>query len=561
MRYDCNMGDLTKFVKTFFDRAMKERHIKVFYQPEIRVLTKRICGFEALARWIDPDIGMISPGVFIPVLEQINRIHELDLYMIRGVCADQRRILDNGLVLTKTSVNLSRYDFDACDIFAEIEKIRLEYGIDRKHLNIEITESVLQQDDNVLHNGLEKFRQAGYQVWMDDFGSGYSSLNNLKDYTFDCLKIDMGFLREFSVKPQSKVILAAIVNMAKQLEINTLAEGVETQEQFDFLKSIGCEKVQGFLFGRPLPIDEDVMAGEKLPQDVEKADDDYYYRKIGMLNVLSYNPIKKGKLNFEIMNNKPLCVMEELDGQYHYMYTNKAYRQFMLKAGYNNVDESLYHLNNAPRGLEENLKKVLAKCVQSGNIETMDCVCNGVLCNINMRLLASDDERKARTYVFLLTDLSNFSILQKVRDRQYFLQHLLSIYDRVDLFRDDGKCENMYLEVLQNKLIESYTTSKEFIERYANKYIVYNDRKAFLKFYNLDTVRERALKTDKDHITSVFRSCDENGKVTLQMHILIPFKFNSQNMLIACIRKIDGFEMVATAAAGELISSIEASKL
>lgn len=552
------MGDLTKFVKTFFDRAMKERHIKVFYQPEIRALTKRICGFEALARWIDPDIGIISPGVFIPVLEQINRIHELDLYMIREVCADQRRILEDGLVLTKTSVNLSRHDFDVCDIFAEIEKIRLEYGIDRRYLNIEITESVLQKDDKVLHDGLEKFLQAGYQVWMDDFGSGYSSLNNLKDYKFDCLKIDMGFLREFSAKPQSKVILAAIVNMAKQLGINTLAEGVETQEQFDFLKSIGCEKVQGFLFGHPMPIDEDIMTGKKLPMDIENADDDNYYRKIGMLNVLSYDPIQKGKLNFEIMNSKPLYVIEEVAGHYNYLYTNKAYRQFMLKAGHNNVEESLYHLNNAPRGLEENFKNMLAKCVQSGRIENMDCVYNGTLCNINMRLLARDDERKARTYVLSLTDLSDFSIWQKVRDHQQSLQYLLSIYDRVDLFRDDGKCKNIYLEVLQHKLVESDTTAQELINRYAHEYVVCADREAFLEFYNLDTVRERALKTDKDHITAIFHSCDENGKTTLQMYILIPFKLNGQNMVISCIRKIDGLETVGTAAMDELINGIKA---
>ena len=135
--------DPGRFVRERFDQAIKNQDIKVYYQPEVRALTGRICGFEALARWIDPVEGMISPGAFIPELEAQGRIHELDLYMIRQVCAGQQRIERAGLTLTRTSVNLSRLDFEACDIFSEVEAIRQEYGRKIGYLNMALSQQMV----------------------------------------------------------------------------------------------------------------------------------------------------------------------------------------------------------------------------------------------------------------------------------------------------------------------------------------------------------------------------------------------------------------------------------
>ena len=222
-------------------------------QPVIKTSNGKLCGFEALARWIDPKYGMLSPDNFVGALEDSHQIYKLDSYMIKQICMKLKDRLDNNKKVVPVSFNLSRLDFLNCDIFSIVNGIVSEYEIPKGYINIEITESIVASDP-VVYSEIRRFRQAGYAVWMDDFGSGYSSLNSLKDYEFDELKIDMDFLSSFTEK--SKSIITCTVEMAKRIGIETLAEGVETDEQYTFLKNIGCEKVQGYLFGKPLPDDE-----------------------------------------------------------------------------------------------------------------------------------------------------------------------------------------------------------------------------------------------------------------------------------------------------------------
>ena len=248
--------NLRTYLVTHFYEALEKGWIEVFYQPEVRALTREICGFEALARWRDPERGLISPGVFVPVLEDAHLIDRLDLYVLQRVCEDLHHIRREGLDVTHISVNLSRIDFQLNDMLQEVKSICCAYGVPRGFLHIEITESALNESDAFLRQEIARLRSAGFELWMDDFGSGYSSLNNLKDFQFDMIKIDMAFLRDFETKPQSRVIISAVVDMAKKLGLHTLAEGVETEEQYAFLKSIGCEVLQGYLFSPPVPFEE-----------------------------------------------------------------------------------------------------------------------------------------------------------------------------------------------------------------------------------------------------------------------------------------------------------------
>ena len=246
-------SDMQKYVINNIDTAIKEEYIKVFYQPVIKTSNGKLCGFEALARWINPKYGMLSPDNFVGALEDSHQIYKLDSYMIKQICRKLKDRLDKNKKVVPVSFNLSRLDFLNCDIFSIVNGIVSEYEIPKGYINIEITESIVASDP-VVYSEIRRFRQAGYAVWMDDFGSGYSSLNSLKDYEFDELKIDMDFLSSFTEK--SKSIITCTVEMAKRIGIETLAEGVETDEQYTFLKNIGCEKVQGYLFGKPLPDDE-----------------------------------------------------------------------------------------------------------------------------------------------------------------------------------------------------------------------------------------------------------------------------------------------------------------
>ena len=248
------MEKLERFISENFEEALAQGHIQPFYQPVIRTISRQLCNFEALARWVDPRCGIIPPDRFIPVLEQSQVIHRLDACIIRQVCATIRARLEAGEVPIPVSVNLSRLDFSLCDIFTVVDGIVTQYQIPHDFLYIEITESVMAEQESQMRAIVDRFHSAGYQIWMDDFGSAYSSLNVLKDYEFDEIKLDMRFLSSFNLR--SRRILTAVIQMAKEIDIHTLAEGVETQEQLRYLRNIGCEKVQGFYFGRPQPWDD-----------------------------------------------------------------------------------------------------------------------------------------------------------------------------------------------------------------------------------------------------------------------------------------------------------------
>ena len=243
--------ELKDYVSRHMDEAVEKGYIKAYYQPIVRTVSGALCGMEALARWEDAEKGFLQTADFISALEDSRQINKLDLEIIRQVCVNFARCMDEGRPVVPVSVNLSRLDFLQCDIFQEVENRVLEYNVPRDMIHIEITERLLTARDAHIRQGLRRFREAGYEIWMDDFGSGYSSLNLLKDYSFDVLKIDMAFLGSSSERARN--IISSIISMDKKIGTRSLAEGVETKEQFEFLKNNGCEKVQGYFFGKPMP--------------------------------------------------------------------------------------------------------------------------------------------------------------------------------------------------------------------------------------------------------------------------------------------------------------------
>ncbi len=245
-----------QYIVDHLDEAIEKEYIKVFYQPVIRVSTGEICGYEALSRWKDPVQGMLSPLDFIETLEQFHLIHKLDGYVVKRVCQDYQELLRLNEPIVPVSINLSRMDFQLCNIFEVVENYRRQFEMPREMLDIEITESALSDNSDFMKKEIIRFHQAGYQIWIDDFGSGYSSLNVLTDYAFDLLKLDMKFLRSFDNNPKAGTLIYYIAYAAQELGLQSLSEGVETQAHFDFLKKIGCNKAQGYLFGKPLPLAE-----------------------------------------------------------------------------------------------------------------------------------------------------------------------------------------------------------------------------------------------------------------------------------------------------------------
>ena len=243
-----------QYIVNHIDQAVAEGWVKAFYQPVVWSENNELCGCEALARWIDPIYGFLSPGEFIPILEEHRLIHKLDAAIFEIVCKDIRDAMDNGKKFVPVSLNFSRLDFELMDAVKVLNDLVEKYNVPKDYIHVEVTESALTDNLNLLRDAMDKFHALGYAIWLDDFGSGYSSLNVLKDYKFDVLKIDMKFLSSFETNPKSKDIIQCVVDLAKKVDMKTLTEGVETKEQAEFLKLVGCGRLQGYLFGKPLPI-------------------------------------------------------------------------------------------------------------------------------------------------------------------------------------------------------------------------------------------------------------------------------------------------------------------
>ncbi len=543
--------NLRMHLVTHFEEALQKGWIEVFFQPEIRTLTQEVCGFEALARWRDPEYGLISPGVFIPVLEEAHLIDSLDLYVVRRVCERLRIMMkQEDCGITHVSVNLSRIDFELNDMLGELESICDIYKIPHELLHIEITESALYRSDDYFQHELARLREHGFELWMDDFGSGYSSLNNLKDYQFDVLKIDMAFLRDFDTKPQSRVILSAIVDMAKKLELHTLAEGVENREQYEFLRSIGCETIQGYLFSKPVPFDDIMPILNNESQDLllEDYHDADFYRTIGAVNVLSTQPLHlPGETEAAHPVRSGIGIMEINQGQAELLYCSRELEELLRLADLATPDIAMatyqYDDDSDTEPGSARFWELARRCRRTHGIEYMENVMNGTVFSLEMRCIRDDRAENRSVYVYRLTNLSQLGIGPHGPLVETAVRHLLQIYTRIDLFTEDGLSENIVVDATQERVMDLDMLSTESLRRYADMYIAPEDRERFLEFYDTASVVERSHRAHNRHVTSIFRVCDEaSGQKQLQMFIIVPFRMEGKWCYLSCVRRIDNMD-------------------
>ena len=319
------------------DKAIEEGWIQVYYQPIIRSTNGKICNFEALARWRDPVRGMLMPSLFIPVLEEAMLIPRLDLCIVRQVLQGMQEGLKVGNRILPVSINFSRADFDACDLVQEICALVDAAQIDRKMIIIEITESMVGSDFAYMKEQIERFRSQGFQVWMDDFGSGYSSLDVLQSVKFDLIKFDMGFMRRLDEGESGKIILREMMKMAISLGVDTICEGVETEEQVRFLQEIGCSKLQGYYFMKPAPPDQILEKYKINNQDgFEDPQQAGYYDIMGRVNLydLSFLANIDDGVARNTFDTVPMGIMEfNSDGdKVKYVRSNQSFRDFMKRA-------------------------------------------------------------------------------------------------------------------------------------------------------------------------------------------------------------------------------------
>ena len=502
------------YIAQNFEKALTEGHICAFFQPVVRTISRKLCSFEALARWIDPVEGIIGPDIFIPVLENSRKIHLLDRHIIRFVCARIRREIDAGKSPVPVSINLSRLDFTLCNIYKEVDEAVSRYKIPHDMLNIEITESVMASEEASMLTAVNSFRADGYQVWMDDFGSGYSSLNALKDFSFDELKLDMRFLSSFSER--SRRIMTSVIQMAKEIDIHTLAEGVETEEQFRYLRDIGCEKVQGYYFGRPMQYD-DAMAHLR-EQDIvpEEPGERAYYDEIGRLNFLSAVPFMTNEDRAALtsarqLNSIPLALAEGREDGFAILFYNSAFEETARSTGVSGgfLSEELLNVRQPYSKLPTRLINLMdsTRVVGDGR---MYFIADGEYYEMRSRLIAKS--KKAWSVLFRLDNLSEASEAAKTHELDDGLRQLYTLFERVTLVdTNEDKITPLYVATREN-LLSGTMGVKDLSEEYARSLVFPEDRERYLAFVDPDTSDERIVNSSRTYISDFFRIYSRHGE-------------------------------------------------
>ena len=267
--YDDSMRESEVFAEQLIDdfrTAIQERQFLVYYQPKFNIQceTPALSSAEALVRWKHPKLGMVSPGVFIPLFEQNGLIQELDRYVWQEAASQVRDWKQRLGVSVPVSINVSRIDMYDPELVEKMVELVRQNGLEFSELLLEITESAYTGDSAQIIETVTRLREQGFKIEMDDFGTGYSSLNMISSLPVDALKLDMQFIRNAFRDRKDTRLLEAVIQLAESLEVPTIAEGVETAEQLLALKSMGCDVVQGYYFSRPLPADEfEHFAAEK----------------------------------------------------------------------------------------------------------------------------------------------------------------------------------------------------------------------------------------------------------------------------------------------------------
>ncbi len=494
---------LEKHILEHFDEAMREGYIKPYYQPVIRTITNSICGTEALARWIDPELGYISPADFIPILESNHLITTLDLFILEQICINIKKIEQVDTRVQPTSFNLSKRDFVERNMLEAVEEIVSRYGVARDMIQIEISESMVLDDPERLKQEIVRFQAGGYRVVMDDFGSGYASLNVLKEYPFDEIKLDMFFLRTFDEK--SKEMLRASIRMAKRLGIQTLAEGVETKEQYAFLQEIGCEKVQGYYFSKPLPAKEIMTFAQERNFNLERKADRHYYDQIGKVNRDT---------------DRTLAIVEYDQKNFRFLYRNKEFLHVGTSLGIEHGDVLEYMINSPSSTLSRKLRYLQEKAKMEDEFAEMDFSIHGQYFRLRSRRISENfplEANQVEIYRF-----SNHEIDDKSEKLDVVFREMYSMYDIIFLIHPDGQFENLMRSSMSKEQDKEKLRKDGVIVPVdiVKEYIHPDDRKEFLRFIDYKGLRKRLMTKERGFETKYFRSNLGRTGYTWKAHTL-----------------------------------------
>ena len=354
-------------VLEYVDQAIEEGWIRPYYQAIVRASTGSICGEEALARWEDPRYGMLSPAQFVPVLEEAGLQYKVDMHMVECVLADFEVKRANGIPVVPVSVNISQRDLEGRNIVEEITRRADEANMPHWLLRIEFTESAASTNRAFFKSQVDALRGAGFEVWMDDFGSGYSTLNVVQEFDLDVIKLDMGFVSSLDTQ-KGRWILEGVVRSAERLGVNTLAEGVETEEQAVFLEEIGCGMLQGFHYVRPLPLEAIIVNCKEATEIPREAPEEQgYWDTVGLYSLKDVELDSGSQDMFGAPTSEiPVGVVELRNGVWRILRANAPYRDFLDAAGLLPKERSSLQVNPIEGALDVEFSRAAERSAASG---------------------------------------------------------------------------------------------------------------------------------------------------------------------------------------------------
>lgn len=525
------MIQLQTYVPNHLREAIAENHIHVQYQPIIRTMTRRICGAEALARWEDPELGAIYPGEFIPILEQRHMAHLLDACIVDLVVKDlSGQISRHKGELCPVSVNLSRYDFEDCDIFRVFEDAVEKYGLPRTLLRIEVTEGAMAIRQDVLFSVLRRFHEAGYEVWMDNYGSGYASMSVLESFRFDMVKFDIRLLRDFRTKERHDevaVILSYNVNMIKELKMGTVVVGVETEEEYLWLKQNGFEMQQGYFFGRP----QDYAGIVHSESEVEDFRSRGYFSRVGAVQVENRTSDAGG-----IHYVDPMAILEKKGVDVHVLVVNQTFSDYLREIGIGDAASFETMLNSASGAFQERLFEFYENVMKRDGDVTLSMMYGGSLVEMQGRMIDVNPVTKSAAILIHMSLL-----LARSRSRGYDFQDLMrslyNLYDRMDLVnRTEHVVERSFMNAaLYGTVIEGRDYGAA-VKLFAKENVRRRDQKRFEAFLDDATIDGRLQASGRQVLEAVFEVRDGEGGYARKVFMVMPMNRRGQKVMLLTMR-------------------------
>ncbi|SDB49542.1 diguanylate cyclase (GGDEF) domain-containing protein [Pseudobutyrivibrio sp. YE44] len=498
-----------RYIFENIDKAMSDGWIKVCYQPIVRTSNSKVCNEEALVRWYDPEKGLIEPNDFIPILEDAKIAYKLDLYVAKQVIIKIKNQEKYGFGVVPNSINLSRTDFYSCDIVEEIRKLVDESGVDRSNIAIELTESVIMDDTEFMLTQVNRFRELGFSVWLDDFGSGYSSPDLLQKIHFDVIKLDKSYIDQLDHSEDSRIIVSELIRIAKGLGSETVAEGVETDRSIDFLNEVGCTLLQGFYYSEALPFSVIIDIYKKGAKFAfENPNEAEYYSTIGNMDLYDFSfSLSDGDDNYNgFFDTMPMLIVEVVDDEISLLKSNKSYKQF-IKNYYpsfvSNTDGYLKGTNDI------NFFNAVIKCKEDGKPVIVDIrgTKNDVV-HLFIRKVASNPETGAVALSVVILgyldndlELRHKDELERIKQERQTYSRVTSLTgDFICIFAVDIETDHYIRYVLADdyKYLGHENEGDDFYEYFrikSLKNVFIDDIENFLTLFTKENVLE-AIKTE-----------------------------------------------------------------